>query len=1123
MQQSPAMLSRTARQRHQRNQFGAGRFALWVLLYATFMAYGSLVLSPFGWHFVPRDPAEMWRLFLATPFFDNASDQRPDWIANLLMAIPLGFLASGTLASSRGAVLRVLGTMVALLISIAFVLALKYGQLFFPPRTVSLNYIIAQSIGVCAGVALFHLSRPWWIDRHAETNDLVRLKLLLDGAIVAIVVFALFPFDLVLSVDDLHQRIVGLPEVLRTLPGVGRPEAIRLLLTAGTAALTVPIGMRLALRRDRPGLARIAVIGLGWMAALLLATMLILSATPSLATLACRVAGIVAGAAMLQWLTRQDLIRGRFMLARLMPLLLAVYLPLVVIAQGLLKLHWQTPDQALAGINLRGLLPFFYYYIVSKAHALQSIAAHAAMYAPVGVMVWLRHGGTRSTAWVAGVMAALLASAVEIGRALQPGVQPDINAVIVAALAAVLTNRAMPTVWRTLRALAAEHSPADRGAMNRSAPTMRTSELAAAQIAALQRSLEPQRLVAAPDVIPLPARLPLAILCAVGAGALAAFYPLGGWIAGAALLAWAAVLWWRPALWFALLPAVVPSLDLAPWTGWLVTTEADIAVLATLAVLLLRDPPSWSDLSPRGPARIVLAFAVVACAVGVARGLTAPFAIPGGTGNPYLQPLNALHLAKPFVEALALLPFLQARQRVHGDVVARIGAGILAGLVAVGLAAAVERVAFVGLLDVQSDYRVVATFSSMHVGGGHIGAFVAFAMPFIAVCLHRVRAWKLFALIIAALIGGYALVVTFARTAYVAAFGAMLTATCGWVVAQRRRGRAASAAAGLLIGCVAIIAVAIGFSTPYMDMRLGEVIPDFATRKTNWANGLAVQGNGVTNLLLGMGTGTFPRIAALRFPPDARPGSYTVVHDGSHSFLRAEFGPAFYFGQKVPVSAGASYSLGLDLRVLEPDVGLGVGLCSKLLLYSTGCQTVRFQPGAREGWQHVSATLRAPLRRGPLPVPAELSLSTGTDDPVEIANVELIGPDGRNLVANGDFANDTARWYFTSDRHTVWRIFNLALATWFDGGLFGVAALVLLLSAAMAGAGRAVSRGDPLGAPVLGALVAILTSGVFDDVLEAPRLALLYYIVVILGMLLGWPANPDAPARPAQQGRTISA
>src|ERR1700728_3515850 len=75
---------------------GPRRYAVWLLLYALIVIYSSLVLGPLGFHFVPRDPASAWHAFLATRFFDTGSDQRPDWIANLLMMVPFGLLATGT-------------------------------------------------------------------------------------------------------------------------------------------------------------------------------------------------------------------------------------------------------------------------------------------------------------------------------------------------------------------------------------------------------------------------------------------------------------------------------------------------------------------------------------------------------------------------------------------------------------------------------------------------------------------------------------------------------------------------------------------------------------------------------------------------------------------------------------------------------------------------------------------------------------------------------------------------------------------------------------------------------------------------------------------------------------------
>jgi VanZ family protein len=1090
------------------------------LAYAALVAYSSLVVGPLGWHFVPLDPGEAWRAFLATPLLENGSDQRPDWIANLLLLIPLGFLATGALAVSRAVVWSIAGTILALILSLAFVLAVKYGQLFFPPRTVSLNYIIAQSLGVAFGVALFHLARVT-TPMLAAQDDQARLRHLLDIAVVIAVAFALFPFDLVLSADDLHDRLNALPGVLRQWPGAGRSPGMRLVLTAMTAATTVPLGMRLALRRDRPGMARIAAVGTIWMLVLLLAGMLMLSATPSLPTTACRVVGIVVGSCALRWLASLDMARVRLALARLVPLLLPVYLLLLAYVQDLFQPDWLTPEQALAQLETRALIPLFSHYIVGKAHAVAGIVVHAAMYAPVGLMVWLRCGDGRRNAWAAGILAGVLALTVELARAFQPGRGPDVDGIIVAAFASALVARLSPVVWRLLCSVSAvptQPGPAV-GRVQRSSAG--AAQLARAQRAAFEQIAGNRRFTVVAVPIPVSVRAVLAMCCAVGAVILAARYPLGPWYAGIGIAVWAGLLCWRPALWLVLLPAVLPSVDLAPWTGWMVTSEADMAVLATLGVLLLRDPPSRTDLWPTGAAGAALVLATLACLVGLARGLMLPTVMVGGSDNPYLEPLSALRLAKSFIEVLALMPFLLARHRAHGDAVARFGCGMAIGLCAVGIAAAAERAAFVGVFDVHSDYRVVATFSSMHIGGGHIGAFMALALPFLFVFLSRPTVWTLLALPVAGLLGAYTLVVTFARTAYAAALGAMVTTSASWAIAQFRQGRRAAAVVGAVLPILILAVVMIGILTPYMTARLGQTETDFFTRENAWAGGLAMEREDWLSLMLGMGTGTFPRVAAADAPAATTVGNYVVASDGGHSHLTLRSGPEFYFGQKVNVVPATNYTLGLDVRANAPDVALEVGLCAKLLLYSLDCHAASFAPGSVGSWHRVTASLRSPDTTGPLPAPVELWLATNSSEPLDVRAVRLVGPDGTDVVANGDFASGTARWFFTSDRHLSWRIKNLYLATWFDGGVLGLVALVIVYATAIAGAARAVGRGDRWGAPVIGGLVALLISGLFDNVLEAPRLAFLYDMLLVLGLVLGM--RPGWPRRDKPRAQRVMA
>jgi hypothetical protein len=223
------------------------------------------------------------------------------------------------------------------------------------------------------------------------------------------------------------------------------------MLLVATAIAAMPLGMRLFVHAkrqgERPSLAQITATGAALLAILFGASLFILSAKVSIATFGLRLLGVVAGALLLRWLASQDPTRLRDRLGRALPFLVPIYLLLLVYANGLLTRAWVTPDQALAGLDLRGLLPLWHDYIVSKAHALQSGVVHVAMYAPIGVMIWLRRGGERRTALLAGTFAGLLSLAIELGRGLKPGLQPDFNEVVIGAIAAAVANRVMPTLW----------------------------------------------------------------------------------------------------------------------------------------------------------------------------------------------------------------------------------------------------------------------------------------------------------------------------------------------------------------------------------------------------------------------------------------------------------------------------------------------------------------------------------------------------------------------------------------------------------------------------------------------------------------------------------------------------
>ena len=76
----------------------------WLCLgYGVFMLYSSTIVGPLGFHFVSLDPIQALHRFLTIRFVANGSDQRADWVGNLLMLVPFGFLTTATVWPRRPA------------------------------------------------------------------------------------------------------------------------------------------------------------------------------------------------------------------------------------------------------------------------------------------------------------------------------------------------------------------------------------------------------------------------------------------------------------------------------------------------------------------------------------------------------------------------------------------------------------------------------------------------------------------------------------------------------------------------------------------------------------------------------------------------------------------------------------------------------------------------------------------------------------------------------------------------------------------------------------------------------------------------------------------------------------
>lgn len=186
--------------------------------YLIFVVYGSLV--PLDFRPVPL--AEAFARFSEIPYLNLGIGSRADWVANILLFVPLAFVWLGVLWHRWNAAARVLASLAVLLAAVALSIGIEFTQIFFPPRTVSQNDILAESLGALIGVVVWWLWGPrlvGWLQGHRSAQGAGDwAQRLLYVYLFGLFAYSLLPLDLTLSpVELFHKwregRIVLLPFV----------------------------------------------------------------------------------------------------------------------------------------------------------------------------------------------------------------------------------------------------------------------------------------------------------------------------------------------------------------------------------------------------------------------------------------------------------------------------------------------------------------------------------------------------------------------------------------------------------------------------------------------------------------------------------------------------------------------------------------------------------------------------------------------------------------------------------------------------------------------------------------------------------------------------------------------
>jgi len=418
--------------RHYDTRTGQSALAWLFLLYVLFVVYGSLVPL----QYVDRSLAEAVQAFRNIPFLKLGIGSRADWVANLLLFIPLTFLAAVLLNAGSKTGRRIWVSCLIATLAVLFAVSIEFTQLFFPQRTVSQNDIFAESLGGLIGLGFFWLFggrfQSWFSSLSHTQQQKDRIDRLLYGYLILLFVFNVLPLDLTLSPVELFHKWKEGRVILVPFAGLKGGFFNGLYQTATDILIWLPAGLLWALRaRSTAG----GVVRKGLLAALVieLLQLFVYSRITDITDI------ILAGlGAWLGWVMVKRTAGVLPAVGRLMEhQWLSLWLAWAVFTLGV---FWFPFNFSLDGLTTSAAssaltrLPFTTYYFTSEYHAINELLRKLGFFLPGGLLlgfaVYKTNGSKRRAAFVPMLLLVLLAITAEAGQLALPGKVADVTDVL---------------------------------------------------------------------------------------------------------------------------------------------------------------------------------------------------------------------------------------------------------------------------------------------------------------------------------------------------------------------------------------------------------------------------------------------------------------------------------------------------------------------------------------------------------------------------------------------------------------------------------------------------------------------------------------------------------------------
>ena len=430
------------------------RYFLFWFAWAALIVYGSLM--PFEVR--PHTLAEAIDKFRHIQYLNLGVVSRADWIANILIYIPLAYLGVMWLNQLRW-LPRLLALLITAILGLALAAGVEFTQIFFAPRTVSINDLIAESIGTLLGLALWSVSHS----RLATLASAIlrpghpALTAGLTLYALAYLGLALFPYDFVLSTSELQWKLSqgNYGWGFNSCGSVIRCSSQWL----AEAVTALPLGLLLArlLKQQHINRANIFFIAAAIGLSIEAGQFLVASGVSTISASLAKVIGICLGV----WLRDPPSPQlAQYHAHKIRPALLLALIPYLGLAALLNSWgHASWGDMEILRTNLdsQRYLPLYYHYFTTETKAVASLIAQAAVYLPMGIGFWLWHasGSTplrRPPVFSLVLTTAVTAFIIETGKLFLASSHPDFTNILIALGAAWSGQRVIQWLAQCVRA-----------------------------------------------------------------------------------------------------------------------------------------------------------------------------------------------------------------------------------------------------------------------------------------------------------------------------------------------------------------------------------------------------------------------------------------------------------------------------------------------------------------------------------------------------------------------------------------------------------------------------------------------------------------------------------------------